>query len=86
MRMLGGVATPAAVSSCDLPYQTKIYDLYNRNSTGKSPSSQYSDLNNPKRADWPRHSIPSELPARGQHHGSETSTTRAQGNSHPADT
>ncbi|PXW31308.1 UNVERIFIED_CONTAM: hypothetical protein DES50_10574 [Williamsia faeni] len=47
-----GVATPTSNEGYHLTYQTSIYDFYNWDSTGKSPSSQYSDLNNLNLAGW----------------------------------
>ncbi|MGC4933269.1 hypothetical protein ACLQ3C_06260 [Gordonia sp. DT30] len=48
MPHLGG----AGVGPGELTYQTSIYDYYNWDTTKKSPSEQYSDLNDLHRAGW----------------------------------
>lgn len=48
MPNLGGAGTGPG----ELTYQTSIYDYYNWDTTKKSPSEQYSDLNDLHRAGW----------------------------------
>lgn len=48
MPNLGG----AGAGPGELTYQTSIYDYYNWDTTKKSPSEQYSDLNDLHRAGW----------------------------------
>jgi len=47
-----GVAIPDENGKMEIQYRSSIYDYYNWDSTKKSPSEQYSDLNELHRAGW----------------------------------